>query len=81
MLIRRLCKEIQIKDISTGKGGISLKFTDDTPLPVDRVIRLTMQDNKKYTLAPDNRLIIRMKEILWPRIYDELLYLKSLVPK
>lgn len=80
MLIRKLCKELKIKDLSSGKLGVSLMFLDDPPLSVDKVIELTLRENKKYTLTPDNRLIVRMKEVTWPRVVEELVYLKSLCP-
>ena len=80
MLIRALCKELQIRDLSSGLNSVSLSFTDHTPLPVEEVIRLTAQENKKYSLTPDNRLRIRIREIQWPQIYEELGYLKKLCP-
>ena len=80
MLIRKLCKELKIKDLSSGKLGVSLMFLDDPPLSVEKVIELTTRENKKYTLTPDNRLIVRMKEVTWPRVVEELVYLKSLCP-
>jgi len=55
-----------------------LAFTDKTPLPPQRVIELTARQNKKYMITPDNRLRVRMNEITWPRILDELAYLKGL---
>lgn len=80
MLIRKLCKELKIKDLSAGKIGISLMFLEDTPLSVEKVIELSLRQNKKFTVTPDNRLIVRMKEITWPRAVEELVYLKSLCP-
>jgi transcription-repair coupling factor (superfamily II helicase) len=56
--------------------GISLRFSEKTPLSVDKVLKLCQRENKKYSLTPDSRLIIRMKEITWPRVYEELLLLE-----
>lgn len=81
MLIRQLCKKLCAKDLSSGRVGISLLFTERTPLPIERVLELARRENKKYGVTPDSRLNIRMSEITWPRIYDELLYLLSLCPK
>lgn len=81
MLIRKLCKDLAVLDLSGSKTGVTLMFTPATPLPTDKVIELTTRANKKYTLMPDNRLNVRINELTWPKIYDELVYLLSLCPK
>ncbi len=78
MLIRHHCRELGIRDLSSGPKTVSLAFTEKTPLPADRVVRLAQQENKKFGITPDNRLLIRMNNISWPNIYDELLLLKKL---
>lgn len=78
MLIRKVCKDLAVRDLSSGEATITLAFTEKTPLPPQRVIELASRSNKKYSITPDNRLRVRMNEITWPRIHDELMYLKSL---
>jgi transcription-repair coupling factor (superfamily II helicase) len=78
MLIRKICKNLKIRDLSSGESSIALAFTEKTPLPPNKVIELASRSNKKYSITPDNRLRVRMNEITWPRIHDELLYLESL---
>lgn len=78
MLIRKTCKDLAVRDLSSGEATITLAFTERTPLPPQRVIELASRSNKKYSITPDNRLRVRMNDITWPRIQDELLYLKSL---
>jgi transcription-repair coupling factor (superfamily II helicase) len=78
MLIRKVCKDLSIRDLSGGEAAITLAFTEGTKLPPHKVIELASKANKKYLITPDNRLRIRMKEISWPRVHDELLYLQSL---
>jgi transcription-repair coupling factor (superfamily II helicase) len=78
MLIRQVCKDLSVRDLSSGEATITLAFTERTKLPPQRVIELTARANKKYSITPDNRLRIRMNEITWPRIYDELQYLQTL---
>lgn len=80
MLIRKTCKDLGIKDVSVGKIGISLSFTEKTLLPANKVVDLSMKENKKYAIQPNNRLSIRMKDPNWNNVYDELLYLKKLCP-
>ena len=71
MLIRHSCLKLGIKDISSGKESLVLSFTEHTPLPVEKVIELASQANKKHSITPDNRLKIRIKEISWPRVFEE----------
>ncbi|MGE0764380.1 MAG: transcription-repair coupling factor [Bdellovibrionales bacterium] len=78
MLIRHCCRQLSVKDLSSGKNGISLLFTDKTPLPPQRVLELASRENKRFSVTPDSRLHIRIASITWPRIYEELLYLLSL---
>ena len=78
MLIRKVCKELSVRDLSGGESTITLAFTEKTPLPPQRVIELASRANKKYSITPDNRLRIRMNDITWPRMHEELLYLKTL---
>jgi transcription-repair coupling factor (superfamily II helicase) len=78
MLIRHHCKKLGIRDLSSGPKNVALAFTDRTPLPPDRVIQLAQQDPKKYSLTPDMRLNIRMANLTWPNIYDELLMLEKI---
>ena len=78
MLIRTVCKSLSVRDLSSGESTITLAFTEKTKLPVQKVIELASRTNKKYSITPDNRLRVRMNEISWPRIYDELSYLQNL---
>jgi transcription-repair coupling factor (superfamily II helicase) len=75
MLIRRLCKELGVRDISAGVKSVSLIFTEKTLLKPETAIQLAMRENKKYSLTPDNRLNIRMNNIGWGNVYEELEYL------
>ena len=79
MLIRSQCRTLGIRDISSGPKTISLSFTERTPLPPAKVVELTSRDNKKYSITPDMRLIVRMNTIAWPNIHEELNYLMKLI--
>jgi transcription-repair coupling factor (superfamily II helicase) len=81
MLIRKYCRDLGVKDVSSGNQTLSLSFTDKTRLPTSEVIRLTTRENKKYSLTPDQRLKIRMNDVKWPRVVEEIEYLISLCPK
>jgi transcription-repair coupling factor (superfamily II helicase) len=72
MLIRRLCKDLGIRDVSAGLKTVSLVFTEKTAIKPESVIRLAMRENKKYAITPDNRLNIRMNTITWTAVYEEL---------
>lgn len=75
MLIRKLCKDLGVRDLSAGVKSVSLIFTEKTPLKSETAIKLAMRENKKYALTPDNRLNIRMNSITWANVYEELEYL------
>lgn len=78
MLIRLFCKKLGIRDLSSAKTSITLAFTEHTPLDPGEVIKLTSLPNKKYSFTPDNRLRVRMNDIRWMQIYEELSYLDRL---
>ncbi len=79
MLIRRQCKNLGVRDVSAGLKNISLIFTERTKLSPEKAIQLTMRENKKYSLTPDQRLNVRMNSITWSNVYEELNYLLGLV--
>jgi transcription-repair coupling factor (superfamily II helicase) len=78
MLIRHHCRELGVRDLSSGPKTISLAFTARTPLPPHEVVQLAQRENKKYSLTPDMRLSVRLNTLSWPDIYDELIALKKL---
>ncbi len=78
MLIRRQCKNLGVRDISAGPKNISLIFTEKTKLSPQVAINLAMRENKKYSLTPDQRLNVRMNQITWSSVFEELQYLLSL---
>lgn len=72
MLIRRQCKELGVRDVSAGVKSISLIFTEKTKLKPEVVIGLAVREGKKYSLTPDNRLNIKMSNITWASVHEEL---------
>ncbi len=76
MLIRRVCKDLGVKDITTGPKNLSLVFAPSTKVKPEAVIRLAMIDQKKYQLTPDQKLIIRFSSETWTPILEELRHLK-----
>jgi transcription-repair coupling factor (superfamily II helicase) len=79
MLIRSECKKLGVRDISAGLKNISVVFTERTKMKPETVIQLAMRENKKYSITPDNRLNIRMNQITWPAVFEELIYLQKLL--
>ncbi len=79
MLIRFLCKKLFIKDLSQAKSGITLIFTPDTPISTEQVLKLTARADKKYSLTPESKLLIKMKDRSWNRVFEEMIYLAKLV--
>ncbi|XGC80847.1 transcription-repair coupling factor [Bdellovibrio bacteriovorus] len=79
MLIRRQCKELGVRDISAGVKSVSLIFTEKTKLKPETVIQLAVRESKKYSLTPDNRLNIKLPNISWSAVYEELEQLLKLI--
>lgn len=75
MLVKRICKDKGIKEVKSGPKTLSLTFDAQTQISVERILKLTQLENKKYKLLPGDRLIIRMNEVDWPKIYDEISFL------
>ncbi len=80
MLIRSLCRELHIRDLSSGPKAISLAFTEHTPLPPSEIVALAAREKGRVVLTPDMRVNIKLEAITWPKIYDELLALRRLCP-
>jgi transcription-repair coupling factor (superfamily II helicase) len=79
MLIRRQCKELGVRDISAGLKSISLIFTEKTKLKPETVIQLAVRESKKYSITPDNRLNIKLSNLSWSAVYEELEHLLKLL--
>lgn len=75
MLVRKLCKDLGVRDVSAGVKTVSLVFTEKSRLSPEQAIKLAMRETKKYSLTPDNRLNIRLEIIGWSQVYEELKYL------
>lgn len=79
MLIRRQCKELGIRDVSAGVKSVSLIFTEHTKLRPENVIQLAIRESKKYSITPDNRLNIKLSNISWSAVHEELENLLKLI--
>lgn len=80
MLIRSVCRDLGVRDLSSGPKAISLAFTNQTPLPPQEIVKLAAREKGRVALTPDMRVNIRMESITWPKIYDELIGLQKLCP-
>ncbi len=79
MLIRSRCRRLGVMDVSAGLKNVSVKFSPTTKFKPETAISLAMRENKKYSITPDNRLNIRMNNITWPAVFEELEYLLTLI--
>lgn len=80
MLIRSVCRDLGVRDLSSGPKAISLAFTPQTLLPPQEIVKLAAGEKGRITLTPDMRVNIRLETITWPKIYEELVALRRLVP-
>jgi transcription-repair coupling factor (superfamily II helicase) len=71
-LVRALASKLGASDLSQGSKNIILTLTDQTPIKPELAVQLSMRENKKYQLLPNNRFAIRINEVSWLRVYEEL---------
>lgn len=81
MLISALCRELGVKEVTSGLKSVSLAFSESTKLNPTDVVELALKQPKRYSLTPDNRLVVRTDPKDWPRILDELVSLRSLLSR
>lgn len=79
MLIRKHCKTLGIKDISSGPKNLSISFSETTKVSPVKMVQLTISNGDKYKLTPDSRLIVKLTEITWPRVLDEVKSYENLI--
>jgi transcription-repair coupling factor (superfamily II helicase) len=76
MLIKSVCRDLSIRDLSSGNKSLSLIFSEKTQINVESLIRMALKDKHRFTLTPDNKLVIKLAQLDWPTIYEELLSLR-----
>ena len=79
MLIRRLCKELGVRDISSGPKNLSLLFSNSTKVKPEAIIKLALEQNKKFQITPEQSLIMKLNSTTWPSILEELKSLKKIL--
>ncbi len=72
VLIRNLCKELGIKEVSAGPKNIIVSFTDSTKVKPEKIIKLVTFQSGKYKIQPNNRLLLKMEKRHWTTIFEEL---------
>ncbi|MCC6276697.1 MAG: transcription-repair coupling factor, partial [Oligoflexia bacterium] len=79
MLIRQTCKELGVRDISQGPKNLSLAFTNSTSASPEKMVQLVSKKGAKYQLTPDQRLIVKIDQISWQSVLEELKTIKNLL--
>lgn len=72
MLIRKTCKDLGVKDITSGPKNLSLLFDSSTTVKPEAVIKLATTQSTKYQLTPENKLLIKMANPSWATVLEEL---------
>ncbi|MCS6838452.1 MAG: transcription-repair coupling factor [Bdellovibrionaceae bacterium] len=80
-LIRNVAEDLGAYELNQGSKNIILTLMDHPPLSPQLAIQLASSPNKKYQILPPNRFSIRINEVTWQRVYEELLDLRRLVEK
>jgi len=77
MMIRKICRDLGVRDISAGPKNVSVAFTPSTKASPNRLIELAIKQNSKYQITPDSRLIIRLHSGNWAAVLEELKFIKN----
>jgi transcription-repair coupling factor (superfamily II helicase) len=77
MMIRKMCRDLAVRDISAGPKNVSLAFTDSTPARPEKLIQLAVRSPEKYQVTPDSRLVIKVTGSNWPAVLEELKYIRN----
>jgi transcription-repair coupling factor (superfamily II helicase) len=77
MLIRSLCKDLGIVNISSGPKNLTIKVSPQTPIEPMAFLELQKRFPKKYQLASESRFKIATDGSSWASIHSELLSLKN----
>lgn len=72
VLIRNLCKDLGIKDVSAGPKNVILTFSDKPKVSHERIMKLITNQSGKYKVQPNNRLLLRIEKRDWATIFDEI---------
>ena len=78
MLIRRHCKNLGIRELTTGKVNISMTFSPNTKVEINKLVDLALKEPNRFKLTPDSKLLIRMPEVEWPKVLDAVKKLEKL---
>lgn len=77
MLIRNLCKELAILDISGSGKSVTIKVGVETPIEPKLFLELQRRFPKKYSLTAQDRFRINISGQNWAEVYEELRRLKT----
>ncbi len=69
---KNICRKMGVKDLKTTSKNISLKFIDKPNINPSTLLSLIKTQSKKYTLSPDQRLLITKNNLKWNQIYEEI---------
>ncbi len=69
---KNICRKMGIKDLKTTSKNISLKFIDKPNINPSTLLALIKKQPKKYTLSPDQKILIAKDNLKWDQIYEEI---------
>lgn len=78
---KNLCKKLGVQDLKVSSNIVSLKFIAKPHINHGRLFDLVKKKKSRYTLSPDQRILIQSQNTTWPELYEEVQFLvKELLP-
>jgi transcription-repair coupling factor (superfamily II helicase) len=75
MDLRRVLKEVLVKQISVSEGKVFLLFHPESPVKVEKLLQLIKEPRTRFRLAPDGRLSFTPQQQEWDKLIAEVIEL------
>ncbi len=72
MALRPALKTLAVEQLKAGEGAVSMKFHEDSPVVVDRLVALAESDPMRYRLRPDRSFTVRHESESWDAMVDDI---------
>ena len=66
MAIKYFLKKLKVASIDFGNERVVIKFSDQTPVQPDQIIKMVEKDPKTYRLSSSNKFVVKVDD--WKKI-------------
>ena len=72
MTLRPVLKALAVEQLKAGEGVVWMRFHEQSPVAVERLIVLAENDPERYKLRPDRSFSLRPHSATWDAMVDEI---------